>query len=377
MSIDEQSIIPKYYQLKELLIQHIRQNDLQPGSLLPSENELIGIYQVSRNTVRQAFSSLESDGLVYKIRGKGTFYKGETSAAEARSNLIGVITPVTYESIYLDIINGIESHAHDRKFQIVLSNSMANPQKEREVLEAMLKTGIDGLIIEPALSGRIRPDSYIFRTLYTIPIPVVVIDCCIEDLRRPCLTLDDEEYGYRAARHLIDMGHRRIAYVYKNGVLAAELRGQGYERALAEANILKDENLVAGFEESEDRRGSKPSAKITARLMESEEPPTAIFYFNDEYAVDGIHALRDAGIDVPGDVSVIGVDDSYYATVAGMSLTTLAHPKKDMGTRAAELLIDEIENPGTSATGCTLIEPTLVVRDTVSPTKGTVPSSGD
>ena len=363
--IDGKSIIPKYYQLKEILLAYIDEKQMQEGAPLPSENELIKKHNVSRNTVRQALNVLEQEKIIYKVQGKGTFLGQKPVKDSSRSYILGVLTPVTTKSIYPEIINGIEHAAHEQNYQILWSNSQANPVKEQESLEAMLNKGIDGLIVEPALSGRITEDSYIYQRLASLSIPVVVMDCCIQGLERPCITLADRNYGYHATKYLIDNGHKRIAFIYKNEVIAGKQRYEGYAKALLEAELPLDPELAVAFTEEEDQKGIHPVSQITKDLLGSNNPPTAIFYFNDENAFEGIQTITQLGYKIPDDLSVIGIDDSSFATLGNTELTTLKHPKEKMGQQAAEMIINEINKPGSIANRCILIEPELIIRNTV------------
>ncbi len=365
--IDNTSYIPKYIQVKEKLKEYIMANNLKEGDALPSENDLLQKYQVSRNTIRQAFNLLDKEGIIYTIRGKGTFYRGDTRQNPGGSSLIGVMTPVTSTSIYMDIVKGIEHTAHDNGFHMIWSNSMANPEKERESLEGMIDKGIDGLIIEPALSSNIVKDSYIYQKLQNLPIPVVIIDCQIEGLQIPSVTLDDCQYGYLATGYLIKRNHRKIGYIYKHETMAGKLRYEGYVKALIDAGIHVDPQLALSFTERADQNHENPVMKLTEELMKKGDPPTALFFFNDETAFEGIQSLSKLGLRVPEDVSVIGIDDSPFATLSVPKLTTLSHPKGEMGQKAAEILIEKIKNPETEQDCCIMMQPEIIERESVMP----------
>jgi GntR family transcriptional regulator of arabinose operon len=344
MIIDTNSFIPKYFQIKEYLLKYFKEKNIKDNEKIPSENELIGIFRVSRNTVRQALDILEREGIVYKEQGKGTFFSKKQLK---RNFIIGVISVAASKYIYFDIINGIEEYCHENKYSIILSNSKANPEKEKQALDSMLEKGIDGLIIEPALSYNITKDSYIFKRLSNLEIPVLVIDVIIQGLNLPTLTLDDIKCGYEATEYLLQKNHKKIAFVYKKGFVASEYRLKGYLNALRDHDIKINETYIAGFYEKDEVENNEIAGICTRKLLELDHPPTAIFYYNDESAVPGIKAIINCGLRVPDDISVLGFDDSDYADFSNIQLTTFIHPKKNMGLQAAKMIIDEIESPGT------------------------------
>jgi DNA-binding LacI/PurR family transcriptional regulator len=100
-------------------------------------------------------------------------------------------------------------------------------------------------------------------------------------------------------------------------------------------------------------------------LLELDNPPSAIFYYNDDSAIPGIKTINNSGLSVPEDISVLGFDDSEYAAFSNIPLTTFIHPKKNMGLRAAKMLIDEIESPGTLKNEIYYIDTNIIERKSV------------
>jgi GntR family transcriptional regulator of arabinose operon len=362
MIIDNDSFTPKYFQIKEYLLKYFKEKNVKENERIPSENELLDIFKVSRNTVRQALDILERDGVVYKEQGKGTFF---SKNRPKKNFLIGVISLATTNYIYIDIINGIEEYCHENKYSIILSNSNSNPEKEKEALESMLEKGIDGLIIEPALSYNITKDSYIFKKLSNLEIPVLVIDVHIQGLNVPTLTLDDIKCGYDATEYLLKKNHKQIAFVYKKEVVASEYRLKGYLKALNEYGIKVNESYISGFYEQDERENNEIAGVCTKKLLELDNPPTAIFYYNDDSAIPGIKTINNCGLRVPDDISVLGFDDSNFADFSNVPLTTFIHPKRNMGLQAAKMLIDEIETPGTLRKDIYYIDTDIIERKSI------------
>ena len=229
----------------------------------------------------------------------------------------------------------------------------------------MLEKGIDGLIIEPALSYNITKNSYIYKKLSNLEIPVIVVNVIIEGLNLPTLSLDDIKCGYEATNYLMKKNHKKIGFVYKKEVIASEYRLQGYIKVLKDHGITINESYIAGFYENEEVENNEIAGVYTKKLLELDDPPTAIFYYNDECAIPGIKSILNSGLSVPDDISVLGFDDSEYAEFSSLPLTTFMHPKKDMGLMAAKMIINEIELPGSLQKKVYYIDTKIIERNSV------------
>jgi DNA-binding LacI/PurR family transcriptional regulator len=173
----------------------------------------------------------------------------------------------------------------------------------------------------------------------------------------------DNRAGAQAAiRHLLDLGHRRIAYVTgRNEISTVVERLAGYHDALAEHGVVPNPGLVSRVEIE-----PEAAAEATRRLLDREPRPTAIFSYNDLMAVGALVAIREAGLRVPEDVSLVGHDDILYAPYLQVPLTTVAQPTREMGETAARLLVDRLrgdERPPRTI----VLSSRLVVRASTAP----------
>jgi GntR family transcriptional regulator of arabinose operon len=364
MRIDADKPIPKYLQLKEILTRHFREQHYQPDQKVPTENELIEQFDVSRNTVRQALAELANDGVIYKIQGSGSFFSGNSQPSQ-KSHLIGVITPLISSYIYPQIIQGIDDVAHQKQYNILLGSSDINPQKERIRLQQMLEKEIDGLLIEPSGGCPGFEHSDIFQALKHLAIPVVFMDWTLNDPEISYVSLDDFEGGFRATSYLVEAGHTRIAFAHPNDTIPALRRYEGYKRALAGHGIPYNSRFDASITIAEWNEPHRISMLVKELLEPGKERPTAIFFFNDDGALQGYDAIREIGLRVPDDISVVGFDDSEMAARAEVSLTTMIHPKYQLGKWAAELLFNQIEGGGHSTPNQVILNPRIAVRKSV------------
>jgi GntR family transcriptional regulator of arabinose operon len=227
---------------------------------------------------------------------------------------------------------------------MLLANGNYDPEKEKESAKRMLANGVSGIIVEPTNSGRLEEDSEIVQVLNRSGVPVVTTNCEIPGLQASFVTVDDTRIGEDAVDYLLGLGHSRIACVFKSDTQAGELRYQGYARALERAGIPVDPEL-ARFYTQEDEP-SLPGAWFTREILESATTgstrPTAFVYFNDQVAHQAYAAFAELGLNVPGDVSVVGIDNIPEAVRAIPPLTTFNHPKYVMGKLAAEIMLGRL-----------------------------------
>ena len=368
MKIDAEKSEPKYLQLKNIITRYLDQEHYEADQKIPSEAELMERFNVSRGTVRQTLAELVNEGVIYKKQGLGSFFSGksEENDAQEQSGLIGVITPNMFEYIYPQVLQGINDVVHQKRYNVVLSGSEGDSENEYPHLEQLLARGIEGLIFEPAGSPKRFQETRVFKLIQSLSIPVVFMDWALDNTQVSYVSLDDVEGGFRATNYLLEQGHRRIAYIYMSNHVPGFLRYKGYQRAFESHKLSPDSRL----------KKSRPIFKwvqadyayiLTKELLEmnENERPTAIFFFNDEAAIRGYAAIRDAGLRIPGDISVMGFDDSQYATMAEVPMTSVVHPKYHIGKWAAEMLFEQLEAEGRNTPRQMILHPSIAIRDSV------------
>lgn len=352
--------LPKYKQLKEEIMSWFHTGRLKPDDLMPSENEIAAQFGLSRQTVRQTLGELEKEGLLYRKQGKGTFVSAPKARPVRDTPTIGMVTTYISDYIFPHIVRGAEAVLRERGYGLLLSSTDNDKKKEKEGLRSMLGHSLSGLIIEPTKSAQGNPNLNEYMTLQYHGIPFVMINERYPELDCPCLKVDDEEGGFLAAEHLIKLGHRRIAGFFKTDDLQGANRMKGFIRAHRHYEVPMIPDAVAYY--SSEEKQTKPHAAALA-LLKAEERPTAFVCYNDELALALMGTARAAGIRVPEDLSIVGFDDSTLASAADTKLTTLTHPKTEMGAQAAELLLDLIAGkPG--ETGADIVyKPELILRE--------------
>jgi GntR family transcriptional regulator of arabinose operon len=279
--------------------------------------------------------------------------------------LIGVITPVMFTYIYPQVVHGINDILSQNDYNLVVADLGYGSNEEHLHLERMLTRGIDGLIFEPCGGTKHFQDTRAFAMLKSLTIPVVVMGWMFENSGVSCVSLDDMEGGFRATNYLIENGHRRIGCIYISDHEPAILRYQGYRKALETHNIHFDSRLEKSKPTSKHIQANSAYFLTQDLLAMGAERPTAIFFFNDNAAIQGYTAIQEAGLRIPDDISVIGYDDSYLATMADVPLTSVVHPKYKIGKWAAEMLLEQLEAHGRNTPRQMILHPSIAVRDSV------------
>jgi DNA-binding LacI/PurR family transcriptional regulator len=273
--------------------------------------------------------------------------------ASRRTLTVGVLLNELHNPFYAEIMDGIVEGAEALGYRILIGTAGGLPGGEQRAVETFLEHRADGIVlVGPRLSS-----TAIVEAARSLPIVVVA-----RGVRSPLLDsiTNDERAGARlVVRHLSELGHRRIAHVDGGRGAGAGARRSGYRRAMLEAGLGTEIRVLGG--DYTDIAG----VRAAERLLESGDLPTAVFAANDVVAAGLMDRLEDAGLEVPGDVSIVGYDNTYLAALHHMSLTTVNQPRPDMGRIAIRTLVERID--GRAAPVHVRMTPSLVVRGTTGP----------
>ena len=349
----------KYYTLMEELKQAIMSGSIKPGEKLPSENELSDRYHISRHTVRKALSILINEGYIEAEHGRGTFCSQRMGHMKNSRN-VAVVTTYIADYIFPRLIQGMDKVLTENGYSIILKNTANSRTKEERVLEDILTKDIEGLIIEPSKSQIYCKHTNLYAMLDQYEIPYVFIQGVYSQMiDKPHILMDDCKGGYMVTKHLIDAGHRKILGIFKADDFQGKERHKGYVKALQEAGIAYDPDMVVWFH-TEDRK-TKP-AMMMELFLEQKVEMDAVVCYNDQIAIEVIRCLQRNGLRVPEDISVTGYDNSVIAE-GTVGLTTITHPQEKLGEMAAELLLEKIRKvPEEKSRIPRLIQPELIVR---------------
>lgn len=348
--------IHKYEVLFNWIKNEIISGKLKYGDKIFSENELSSMFNVSRQTVRQAIGALEREGYVNRRKGSGTFIAYDGLKRRTASKNIGVISTYFDSYIFPKIISGIEGVLTQNGYGMLLSLTNNTIENEKRALLSMLENNVDGLIVEPTKSSLPNPNLNLYHQFAEQNKPIVFFNSYYPGQPYPYVAMDDYLAGKLATEHFISKGHKKIAGVFQSDNNQGHLRYSGYLSALDEAGIqVNSSNII--WLATEDI----PYLKSGDRLLKRIADCTAVLCYNDQIAVKIIELLKKRSVIIPDNLSIIGIDDAEIASL--VSLTTLSHPLDKLGEAAANNLIKLITYPGFNAT--TVFEPTLIERDSV------------
>jgi GntR family transcriptional regulator of arabinose operon len=373
ITINDAETIPKYRQLQSEIERLIAENVLTINSRLPGENDFFNQLGLSRTTIRKALQALEDAHLIYRVQGQGTYIGSKPAALSENSGkdgmgksgrVIGVVVPNITNEIYPFIIDGIEKTLRSRNGYVFTTNSGGSHDRELRLINEMLHNSVDGLILEPLYSGVEGKEPRLVSLLESLTIPVVILNNDIPSFECSKVMQDDKGGGRLLTEHLLEYGHRRIAYIYNDEIKAGIERRAGYREALAAAGIPPDSALEIPFN---DEQGLVfPGYVLTRQLLEKNDSGvTAIFYFNDDLALQGLEAARSLNLEIPRDISIVGYDDIPRSRLSGIGLTTVSHPKTLIGNWAASLMLEQFDRPDSRVYRTITVHSSMVYRCSV------------
>jgi GntR family transcriptional regulator, arabinose operon transcriptional repressor len=340
----------------------IEEGVLIPGEKLLSESQLCAKFGVSRNTVRQAISSLAAEGLVESIRGVGTFCRNRLPLSPLSAN-IGVVAFFISSYIYPEIIRGCYNTLSRKGFNLLLNQSEYNLEQERAILMDLRKKKVGGIIITPIYGAGDRSNALLLEEIQDEGTAVVLCDDWFPGRSFSSVILDYQTCGEEAAAHLWRKGHRRIGIFYQKDFLIKANRMKGVLAYLGRQEAPVRSSWIVGFNGQGPASGA--SAAAERFLRGARELPSAIICGNDEDALRLIEAADRLGIRVPNDMSVVGFDNSGMAQLEKVSLTSVDHPSFEIGEKASNILLDKIAHPELRFVTRTIITPSLVERSSV------------
>lgn len=351
----------KYERIVSWVQTEIENGALSRGDKLPSENELMERFRVSRQTVRRAMEELTEKGVVEGRRGSGTYVSVNTRRYAAGKE-IRIAVMLTYVDTYIfpSIIKGIESVLSSEGCTLQIAMTDNAVEKERMLLKEFIHTqSVDGIIAETVKSALPNPNMELYREIENMGIPVLFVNSYYKELDIPHISMDDRKAGYLAAKHLAECGHTRIGGIFKSDDGQGHLRYAGYTDALMEQEIKIRGDQVIWIDSEELRTMGEESAKFLKRLKGC----TACVCYNDETAYKIVEIFRKAGHRVPEDLSVVGIDNSGLAKFCPVPLTSVENPVEKLGRTAAERMTWKIFRNEEMET--VEFEPQLIMRNSV------------
>jgi len=288
------------------------------------------------------------------------------SLRQSRSMSVGVLAPDLSEGYFTRVMSGVVQELTAAHYFYFTACHDWKPELIRKYPLMLVERAVDGFLLLNTAVEELE-----------VPVPVVAISahCAVENVTN--IVLDHHLAVRQALRHLHALGHRRIAIIRgPRAIPDSEYRWESIQQAAREMDLQLDPALSVRIDATgwSMKTGQHPMApeigyKPMQTLLERTRAFTAVFCFNDIAAIGAVRALKDAGLSVPGDVSVVGFDDILSAAYATPSLTTVRQPLSEMGQRGAQVLLERIADQSKTFPTDIVMEPELVIRESTGPAK--------
>ena len=306
--------------------------------------------RVKPETVKRVLAT--ADALGYRAN---PFARG---LKDQRSMTIGMLVPDLGNPLFPPIVRGIEDGLRERGYAMILANTDQDIGREEQLLDVFMQRRVDGLVLATAL--RSYP---LLGTLVDARVPVVLVNRTMDESRLSMVSGDDHQGIGLAVKHLVELGHRKIAFV--GAALSASTgfnRHQYFRGWMQSLGVPVDDDLVVFASWFNKDDGAAATEELLARGKEF----TAIVASSDMIALGCYRGLRNHGLKVPDDVSVVGYNGSRWCDEFNPPLTSIHVPKYDIGQHTAQLLLAMLDNPGARPANV-LLPTTLQQRASTAP----------
>lgn len=263
-----------------------------------------------------------------------------------------VIIPDITDPFFSTVLRGIEHTAANNGYKVIIGDTENNAVREKEFIDLLFQKQVDGMVL---LTARLDESNLV---KLSSQFPMVLACEYSEGLDVPTVSIDNISASRKITEHLINIGHRDIAHITgPMDVILSRDRLRGYKQALLTHNINVNSAYI-----QEARFGITSGYSQMIKLLSLEQPPTAVFVFNDEMAIGAIKAIKDSGMSVPGDIAVVGFDNLEISSILEPSITTINQPKYEIGKKAMLLLMSLMNGENLSKRKLVL-QDELVVRE--------------
>jgi len=336
---------PKYEQLYTRLMSEVAKGRLRPGDALPPEPVLAEQLNLARSTVRQALAQMERNGIVRRVRGKGTFIH-EDAASRLRGGLDAFALIVPEQGGYYPLLMaGFEEAASSARNQVIVVSSRNETHRQGDAILQLIDKQVAGVAMVPVMSRQSPTPAYQVRQLQKNNVPVVLCHRGVEGVRAPVLALSGHDIGRLAGENMIRLGHRRIAFVSALRSGMAEAYEAGLRSALQAvgSSLPKDHVVYLGTDVMPDHDSHEREMDAALGALVSREPgerPTAIFTGFDAVAELIYLLLMRRGVSVPDDMSLVSFGGATRLGPMQHRISAVTVDEAMVGRRAADLLSD-------------------------------------
>jgi LacI family transcriptional regulator len=297
-------------------------------SITTVSHVLNGTRHVNEKTVQRVHAAIERTG-----------YRPHSIAralAGARTQSIGLAISGISNPYFMDVVAAIEAEASQRGHTLLLADTHDEPEKELQMVQELVLRRVDGVLLAPSAGAQ----ELALQHLSASAVPVVLLDRFLP-VPIDQVGTENEEPTAELVEHLVGLGHRRIGLIAGlEGLSTTDERINGYRSGLQRSGLALDEELIA-------YGGSlhEPARAATHRLLDTENPPTALVAANNAMTIGVLHALRERRLEVPEDIALVAFDDLEWSDLFRPRLTVIRQPARDIGETAVRLLLSRLDDP--------------------------------
>jgi DNA-binding LacI/PurR family transcriptional regulator len=294
------------------------------------------------------------------------YYPNEFARNLRRQNslTIGLVFP-SINTVHAEMAEGLDAVCVANGYELLILDSHFDIRREKQMVQLLRSKQVNGVVIQP-----LQDPKLMIKPLQDANIPVVLIEDDVPNVHS--IDLSDFEGGVLATKHLAELGHTRIAMITaKPYRVLSYQRLEGYKKVLADYKIALNPAYVIEVDYPETHQ---PGYEAMRRLLSLEQPPTAVFSHNDFLALGAMHAIQEAGLKIPEDISIVGYDDISSAAYFSPPLTTVRLAKQELGREAGRIILEHIHSSKKYAFQKVSLPAELIVRSSTSvPARGKHP----
>jgi LacI family transcriptional regulator len=326
-------------------------------------HDIARMLNISASTVSRALSgnpriSRSTREKVKKLAEKLNYQPNvvATHLRTGKSRIIGIVIPHLNRNFFSNVIGGIEQTASNADYRVIITQTYESYEKEAENIRALLNARVDGILV--SVSGETKNYDH-FNLVRKRGIPLLFFDRTIDEIEASCVMINDFHGAYKAVKHLIDEGFKRIAHfagpqhinIYKN-------RWEGYRKAVKENGLLCEKKFLFIDNLTEDK-----GWKACEKLMNLKNRPDAIFSASDISALGAIKYLKEHGLRIPDDMALVGFANEPFTSIMDPGLTSVEQKGFQIGVSVARLFLEEIKQSAEQKSyQKIIIEPELIIR---------------
>ncbi|AXX65502.1 GntR family transcriptional regulator [Bombilactobacillus bombi] len=351
--------------VKEKLKQAITSGKFKANEKLPTEDEFIKYFQISRYAIRKALGQLEQENLIYRVQGSGMYVQDWNKKwfRNSESKTVGLICTHIADYIFPKIISHIDSILAKEGYSLLVANTHNDTNRERLRLINMLDSQVAGLIVEPSESAKPNPNLDIYQVIAQNKIPLLFLNASYPEVDFPVIQNTDLQSESELTHYLLNLGHKRIIGIFQIDDRQGVHRLNGFLEAYQKNDIDLSNSSIIMYSSHDNFEVISQKLDL---YLNSNQLPTAITCYNDQLAIRIVDKLKKAHYRIPEDISVTGFDDYDGVNYITPSLTTMTYETYAVGQEAGRGILDLIHGkPFNSITH----QPQLKIRDSTAAPK--------